>query len=109
MKRSIFIGSVLTLMLLCVLFAGRPAEARYCAYDWCATLYNACEASCNGNRGCIKTCQQDYAECMCSNCGLCSGDPPAASKALTSRIAAIPAATKDQFSPFVVTRGQAVP
>ncbi len=76
MKRRIRIGSFLTLMLLCALFTGSPAKARRCAYDWCVTLYNSCEASCNGNRACIKTCQRDYTECVCSNCNFSCGELP---------------------------------
>lgn len=109
MKRNILIGSVLTLMFACVLFPARPAEARDCPFDMCVTLYNECEAACNGNRPCIKACSRDYTECVCSNCGLCSGPPPAASKASTSRVNVIPDMTKDQGFDFLVTRGQAVP
>ena len=109
MKRRILIGSVLTLMLFCALFEGRPAEARYCAYDWCVTLYNDCEASCSGNRPCIKACQRDYNECLCSNCGFSCGElPRAAPKVPTSRVAIIPGTTKGQFD-FVVTRERTVP
>ena len=76
MKRRFFIGSVLTLLLLCTLFAGSPADARRYGYDWCVTLYNSCEAACNGNRQCIKACQRDYNECLCSNCGFSCGELP---------------------------------
>lgn len=75
MKRRLLIGSFLTLMLLCTLFAGSPAKARRCPFDMCVALYNACEASCNGNRGCIKTCQRDYTECLCSNCSFSNCGP----------------------------------
>lgn len=109
MKRSILIVSVLTLMLLCALSAGSPAEARRCGHEWCVTMYNECEASCNGNRQCIKACQRDYNECLCSNCGLCSGElPRAAPQDRTARVAAIPGTTKGQFD-FEVTRWQTVP
>jgi hypothetical protein len=40
----------------------------------CVILYNACEASCNGDRGCIKDCQRDYTECACQ-CGFQCGGP----------------------------------
>jgi hypothetical protein len=109
MKRNILIGSVLTLMLLCALFVSSPAEAHRCAYDVCATQYNDCEASCNGSRPCIKACVRDYDECLCSNCGLCSGPPPAASKARTSLVPVVPGTTKDRDFDFPVTRAQAVP
>jgi hypothetical protein len=76
MKRRFLIGSILTLMLLCTLFTGSPADARRCGYEWCVTLYNECEAACNGNRQCVKACQRDYNECLCSNCGFSCGELP---------------------------------
>jgi hypothetical protein len=75
MKRRFLIGSSLTLMLLCTLFAGSPAKARRCPFDMCVALYNECEASCNGNRACIKTCQRDYNECLCANCSFSNCGP----------------------------------
>jgi hypothetical protein len=76
--RKLLTLTVLTAALLFTLLTGSPTKARYCAYDTCVTLYNACEAGCNGSRGCIKDCQNDYSVCMCSNCGLCPIDPPQA-------------------------------
>jgi hypothetical protein len=114
MKRRFLIGSVLTLMLICTLFAGSPAKANYCAYDWCVTMYNTCEASCSGNRQCIKACQRDYNECLCSNCGFNCGElPRAESQAHTSRVAVSPD-TANGYAPTVpadtfVQRGRAVP
>jgi len=78
MKRSILIGSVLTLALFCALSAGSPTAAGRCGWENCVAMYNECEASCNGNRQCIKACQRDYSECQCANCGLCPIDPPQA-------------------------------
>lgn len=99
MKRSILIGSALTLMLLGALSAGSPAEARRCPFDWCVTLYNTCEASCNGNRQCIKACQRDYTECLCSNCGFDCGELPRAEpEAGTSGVAVSPA-TANGYAP----------
>jgi hypothetical protein len=110
MKRNILIGSVLTLMLLCAIFAGGHVEAaRDCPHDVCVTMYNDCEAACNGSRPCIKACVLDYNECVCSNCGLCSGPPPAASKARTSLVTVVPGTTKDRGFGFPVTRAQALP
>lgn len=110
MKRNILIGSVLTLMLICALFPGGAAEARDCPYyDSCVAQYHDCEAGCNGNRMCLKICSQDYTNCLCSNCGLCSGPPPSASQARTSPFTVIPGMTKSQGFDFLVTRGQAVP
>jgi len=69
--RSLLVGFVLALM---VLFTGissttaSPAKADGCIYN-CIDLYNACEASCNGDRLCLKQCQKDYNECACG-CGL---------------------------------------
>jgi hypothetical protein len=76
MKRRFLILSALTLMLLGTLFVGKPAEARRCGYENCVALYNACEASCNGVRGCIKTCQRDFNECVCANCNFQCGPLP---------------------------------
>ncbi len=76
MKRRFLIGSFLSLMLLCTLFAGSPAEARRCPSDMRVALYKECEASCNADRACIKTCQRDYNECLCSNCGFSCGELP---------------------------------
>lgn len=70
--------TVLTAALLFTLLTGSPTKARYCGAEICATLYNECEASCNGRGGCIKACQREYAGCMCSNCGLCPINPPQA-------------------------------
>ncbi|MBV9924431.1 MAG: hypothetical protein JOZ96_05265 [Acidobacteria bacterium] len=67
--RKLLSLTVLTAALLFTLLTGSPTKARDCPYDMCASLYNSCEASCNGNKGCIKTCKYDYNECLCSNCG----------------------------------------
>jgi hypothetical protein len=107
MKIRTFLSlTVLTAALFFTLLTGSPTEARYCGEETCATQYNWCEASCNGRGGCIKACQREYSECMCSNCGLCPiNDPPqAASKARKS--AATPGTTKGQVG---VTSGQAAP
>lgn len=91
MKRRLLIFSALTLTLLGALPAESPAEARRCPFDMCVSLYNECEASCNGNRQCIKVCQRDYNECLCANCNYsnCGELPRAAPKpqAGTSRVA----------------------
>jgi hypothetical protein len=115
MKRRFLIGSVLTLMLLCcTLFAGSPAAARRCPFDMCVSLYNECEASCNGNRTCLKACQRDYNECLCSNCGFDCGDlPRAAPQARTSRAAVSPGTANGYAPTFPADtffqRGRAVP
>lgn len=66
----------LTVMTAALLLTGSPTKARECPWDMCVALYNECEASCNGNRQCVKACQRDYSECQCANCGLCSNDDP---------------------------------
>ena len=71
MKRSILIGSVLTLMLFGALSAGSPTAAGRCGWENCVAMYNDCEASCNGVPVCIKRCQREYSDCQCNNCGLC--------------------------------------
>ena len=113
MKRSILIVSVLTLMLAGTLSAGSPAEARRCPFDMCVSLYNECEASCNGNRVCIRTCQREYTECQCFNCGLCPIRPQqAASKTRTSSVAVSPDAANGYTPTFPADtffqRGRAV-
>lgn len=76
--RKLLTLTVLTAALFITLLTGSPTEARYCGEN-CVEIYNSCEASCNGRGGCIKVCQREYSECMCSNCGLCPiGDPPQA-------------------------------
>lgn len=91
MKRRLLIFSALTLMLVCALSVESPAEASRCPFDLCVSIYNECEASCNGNRQCIKACQRDYYECLCdSNCGYNCGELPRAApkpKPGTSRAA----------------------
>jgi hypothetical protein len=115
MKRRILIFSVLTLMLIGTLSAGSPAEARRCPFDMCVSLYNACEASCNGNRMCIKACQRDYNECLCANCSYstCGELPRAAPKAPTSGVAASPGTANGYDPTFPADtffqRGRAVP
>jgi len=116
MKRRFLIGSVLTLMLLCcALFAGRPAEARRCPFDLCVSLYNECEASCNGNRQCIKACKRDYTECLCaSDCGYNCGELPRdAPQAGTSGVAISPVTADGDAPTFPADaffqRGRAVP
>lgn len=110
MKRRFLIGSVLTLMLVCALSAGSPTAAGRCGWENCVALYNECEASCNGNRVCIRTCQRDYTECQCSNCGLCPINPQqAASKTAAPRVAADPGTTKHQAPTSEEARGQAAP
>lgn len=114
MKRRILILSVLSLMLVCALSAGSPAEARRCPFDMCVSLYNECEASCNGNRQCIKVCQRDYNECLCANCGFDCGDlPRAAPQGRTSGVA-VSRGTANGHAPIFPAdtffqRGQAVP
>ncbi len=77
--RKLLSLTVLTAVLLFTLLTGSPTKARECPFQMCVDLYNECEASCNGNRVCIKACQRDYRECQCANCGLCpKGDPPQA-------------------------------
>ena len=71
MKRSILIGSVLTLALLGALSEGSPTAAGRCGWENCVNMYNMCEASCNGTQVCIKRCQREYSYCQCYNCGLC--------------------------------------
>jgi hypothetical protein len=74
LARRLLILSVLTAMLIAVIYAGRPAEARYCPYyDDCVNFYYACRDSCLGNQTCISGCQQDYIQCQCTNCNLCPG------------------------------------
>jgi hypothetical protein len=91
MKRSILIGSVLTLALFCALSAGSPTAAGRCGWENCVAMYNECEASCNGIQVCIKRCQREYSECQCNNCGLCPiNEQQAASTASTSRVAVSP-------------------
>ena len=67
--RNLLFGFVLAMM---VLFAGsfttNTVKADGCIYG-CMDLYNACEASCNGDRLCIKQCKKDYDECLCG-CGI---------------------------------------
>lgn len=99
MRRSILIGSVLTLMLLCVLSAGGPAEARRCGYDNCVALYNECEAGCGGSRPCIKACQRDYTECVCYNCGLCPINPLQAAPKTRTSGAAVNPVTANGYAP----------
>ena len=70
--------TVLTAALLFTLLTGSSTKARECPFQMCVDLYNECQASCNGNRQCIKVCQRDYTECQCANCGLCPRDPPQA-------------------------------
>ena len=72
--------TVLTAALFFTLLTGSPTEARECPWQMCVDLYNECEASCNGNRRCIKICQIEYSDCQCFNCGLCplDGEPPQA-------------------------------
>lgn len=88
MKRSILIGSVLTLALFCALSAGSPTAAGRCGWENCVNMYNECEASCNGVPVCIKRCQREYSACQCTNCGLCPiRDEP---RARTSSVAVNP-------------------
>ena len=68
--------TVLTAALLFTLLTGSPTKARDCPFDMCVALYNECEASCNGNRQCIKVCKRDYNECLCANCGFTCGEVP---------------------------------
>jgi hypothetical protein len=78
-RRLLFASVLSALFLSSGLFTASPSSARACPYDWCVTLYNECEAQCNGARPCIKACQNDYSTCVCSNCGLCpAGDLPQA-------------------------------
>jgi hypothetical protein len=101
-------------MLVGTLFAGTTTTAKYCPFDMCVSLYNECEASCNGNRQCIKVCQRDYNECLCANCGFDCGEIPRSEpKARTSGGAAIPG-TASGYVPAVPAdtfsqRGQALP
>ena len=99
MKRSILIGSVLTLALVCALSSGSPTAAGRCGWENCVAIYNECEASCNGVQVCIKRCQREYSECQCYNCGLCPiRDQPAASQARTSSVAVSPGAA-NRYTP----------
>ena len=72
--RRLFFGLVLTIFLFAGSFTGNTVKADGCIYN-CMDVYNACEASCNGNRFCIKQCQRDYTECACAGCGLCPLNP----------------------------------
>ncbi len=107
MKRSILIGSVLTLALFCALSAGSPTAAGRCGWENCVAMYNECEASCNGTQVCIKRCQREYSECQCFNCGLCPIRPQqAASTAGTSSVAVSPGTTNGYAPTFP---GRALP
>jgi len=69
--RNLLITLILAVMVLCAgvgSTTASPAKADGCIYN-CIDLYNACEASCNGDRHCLKACQLDYNECACG-CGL---------------------------------------
>ena len=113
MKRSILIGSVLTLMLFCALSAGSPTAAGRCGWENCVAIYNECEASCNGNRVCIRNCQREYSDCQCFNCGLCPIRERAASEARTSRVTVTPGTANGYAPTFPADtffqRGPAVP
>jgi len=114
MKRSILIGSVLTLALLGALSEGSPTAAGRCGWENCVALYNECEASCNGDRVCIRNCQREYTDCQCFNCGLCPIRPQrAASTAGTSRDAVSPGTTNGYVPTLPVDslfqRGRALP
>jgi hypothetical protein len=101
MKRSILIGSVLTLALFCALSAGSRTAAGRCGWENCVAIYNDCEASCSGNRVCIRNCQREYSECQCYNCGLCPIRPQrAASEARTSGVAVSPVTTNGYAPTF---------
>ena len=109
MKRSILIGSVLTLALFCALSAGSPTAAGRCGWENCVNMYNDCEASCNGVPVCIKRCQREYSECQCTNCGLCPlRDQPLASNAGALGVSADPGTTEAQPSTSEETRAPAV-
>lgn len=114
MKRSILIGSVLSLALFCALSAGSPTAAGRCGWENCVAMYNDCEASCNGVPVCIKRCQREYSECQCNNCGLCPiRDRQAAPTARTPRVAVSPGTASGYALPFMeetfFQRGRAVP
>ena len=101
MKRSILIGSVLTLALFCALSTGSPTAAGRCGWANCGVIYNECEASCNGDRVCIRNCQREYTGCQCFNCGLCPIRPQhAASEARTSSVAVSPGAANGYTQTF---------
>ena len=114
MKRSMLIGSVLTLALFGALSAGSPTAAGRCGWENCVAMYNDCEASCNGVSVCIKRCQREYSECQCNNCGLCPiRDRQAAPTARTSSDAVSPGAASVYAPTFAeeifFRRGQAAP
>jgi hypothetical protein len=99
-KRNLIIACVLTMPLLSAVLMGHPAKARTCPYyDFCVSLYYDCAAQCNGNKVCVKSCQQDYSQCQCTNCGLCPLSPPPARSEQSSMGAAIsPLTVKSYFS-----------
>jgi len=51
--------TVLTAALLFTLLTENPTNARECPWDMCVSLYDECQASCNGYRQCIKACERD--------------------------------------------------
>ena len=77
MKRRLLILSVLMVMLIAMMFTGKPAQAT-CPYDLCESNWRDCKAWCNGDPVCesVHHCDEFYADCMCSNCGACPPSPP---------------------------------
>ena len=64
------------LLLACLLpvlptLASQPADAAQTCNQKCTNQYLACKSACHGTEGCLETCAQNRADCLCFRCGVC--------------------------------------